>query len=370
MSLPFVIVGAGVSGANLAYRLAREGYQVLVIDDQRPGRATGWTPGGINPLHGPGFPDITANFYRTAYRLHLEQMAEVRAASGIEFGWHGVDRLFLAKDDRGAEVTRSVIEHYEAMDGFSARWMEPSEIARWDDRVDPSWVGGLLTSGNVRLDAERYRLALLAAAASGGATVFCAGLKSLTAKNNHVASVDWGEGPVEVSGLCLAAGCWAGEDIRGWEPGEVVPVRPVMGDLLMVRSADPLPLADISSGLTAIYRHDQDYFWIGGTLREDGPMGETTDAIVEELKAGARSLMPDWNNYSIVGRSSGARPTSADNLPVVGRAPSYENGWIINGLGGKGILLCTWAADVIMQMMQKERDLPGLECVSPGRVVG
>lgn len=343
---------------------------MLVIDDQRPGRATSWTPGGINPLHGPGFPYVTAGFYREAYRLHLEQMAEVRATSGIEFGWHGVDRLFLARDERGAEVTRSFIEHYEAMDGFSARWLEPSDIAQWDHRIDSSWVGGLLTRGNVRLDAERYRLALLAAAASAGSRVIGARLTSVTGEKNRVLSVDWGEGPVEVSGLCIAAGCWGGKDIAGWEPGEVVPVRPVMGDLLMVRSADPLPRADVSSGLTAIYRHDQDYFWIGGTVREDGPMGETTDAIVDELKAGARSLMPGWNSYSIVGRSSGARPTSADNLPVVGRAPSYENGWIINGLGGKGILLCTWAADVIMRMMAQEHDLPGLEHVAPGRMAG
>lgn len=59
MSLPFAVIGAGISGASLAYRLAREGREVLVVDDGRPGRATGWTPGGINPLHGPGFPDVT-----------------------------------------------------------------------------------------------------------------------------------------------------------------------------------------------------------------------------------------------------------------------------------------------------------------------
>jgi len=369
LTKPFAIIGAGVSGANLAYRLARAGRKVLVVDDQRPGRATGWTPGGINPLHGPGFPDITAGYYRDAYRLHMEQMADVRSASGIEFGWHGVERLFLAKDERGAQVTRDFTPFYEELDGFWARWMEPTEIAAWDGRIGKDWIGGLLTGGNVRLDAERYRLALVAAAACAGAKVVTGSLKSISASHGRIESIDWGEGPVAIDGLCMAAGCWAGSDVAGWEPGNVVPCGPVMGDLLMVRSADALPLADISSGLTAIYRHDQDYFWIGGTVRRDGPMGQTTDAIVEELVAGALSLMPGWTNYSIVGRSSGSRPTSKDNLPVVGQTPSYENGWIINGLGGKGILLCTWAADLIVRMIDAGGELPEFAPVSPSRII-
>jgi glycine/D-amino acid oxidase-like deaminating enzyme len=168
----------------------------------------------------------------------------------------------------------------------------------------------------------------------------------------------------------MAAGYWAGADIAGWEPGPLVDTGPVTGDLLMVRSADALPLADISSGLTAIYRHDQDYFWIGGTVRRDGPIGTTTDAIERELVEGAASLMPGWTNYSIVGRSSAARPTSADNLPIVGQAPAYENGWIINGLGGKGILLSVWAADGIVRMIDAGGDLPDFAPVAPGRMVG
>ena len=370
MSLPFAVIGAGISGACLAYRLAREGRAVLVVDDGRPGRATGWTPGGINPLHGPGFPEVTGGYYRDAYRLHLAQKDEVRAVSGIDFAWHGVERLFLAKDERQAEATRGFIEHYEALDGFWARWMEPSEIATWDGRVGRDWVGGLLTGGNIRLDAERYRLALLAAAARGGARVVTGSVARIGSRAGRIESIDWGERAVLVEGLCMAAGYWAGRDIAGWEPGAVVETGPVTGDLLMVRSADALPLADISSGLTAIYRHDQDYFWIGGTVRRDGPIGTITAEIERELVAGAASLMPSWTNYSIVGRSSAARPTSTDNLPIVGRSPAFENGWIINGLGGKGILLSVWAADGIARMLEAEGDLPEFAAVAPGRTVG
>jgi len=338
-----------------------------VIDDARPGRATGWNPGGINPLHGPGFPGVMEGFYREAIRVHEEQRDAVQAASGIDFGWRVVDRLFLARDDTEAQELRRYIAFYNALDGFSARWMDAGEIAEWDSRVDPSWAGGLMTRGNARVDADRYRLALVAAAKAAGARLVTAQLRAIDAKGSWITSVDWGDGPTAVSALCMATGAWAGKDVAGWAPGEVVPVRPAIGDLLLVNSVDAPPLADVSHGLTAIYQHDQDRYWIGGTTRADGPLGETTDAIERQLLEGARSLMPGWESPQVIGGSSAARPSTADGLPVVGRAPSYENGWIINGLGGKGMLLSAWAAHSLVRMMDADGDLPGFASVSPSR---
>jgi glycine/D-amino acid oxidase-like deaminating enzyme len=210
MPAPFAIVGAGIAGANLAYRLACAGRDVLVVDDQRTGRATGWNPGGINPLHGPGFPGVMEAAYRDAFRLNEEQREEVRAASGIDFGWRVVDRLFLARDNGEARELGRYADFYNALEGFSARWMDSREIAAWDPRIDASWAGGLMTRGNVRVDANRYRQALLAAAAATGATVMSGKVRSMETSGTRVISIDWGEGRVEVSGLCMATGSWAG----------------------------------------------------------------------------------------------------------------------------------------------------------------
>lgn len=363
------IIGAGIAGACLAYRLALAGREVVVVDDGRPGRATGWNPGGINPLHGPGFPGVMERFYRDAFRLHAEQQSQVRAASGIDFGWRIVERLFLAADEEEAGQLRGLGDFYDALDGFDARWMEPGEIAAWDSRVDRSWAGGLMTGGNVRVDAERYRLALLAAAARMGVRLVTGSLKSVEALGGRIVAIDWGDGKLPVAALCMATGIWGGGDVAGWSPGEIVAVAPAIGDLLLVRSADVPPRADVSHGLIAIYQDHADHFWIGGTSRRDGPLGATTDEIERELLDGARSLMPGWGEPRVVARSSAARPTSADGLPLVGRAPSYENGWIVNGLGGKGILLSAWAAQSIAGMMDADGEPAEFAPVSPGRTV-
>jgi glycine/D-amino acid oxidase-like deaminating enzyme len=361
------IVGAGIAGACLAYRLARSGHAVLVIDDGRLGRATSWNPGGINPLHGPGFPGAMAGIYRDAYGLHLAQQKEVRAASGIDFGWRVVDRLFLAADEGEADKLRGLAPHYETFGhDFCAYWMSAGEIAGWDARVGSAWLGGLMTRGNVRVDSERYRLALLAAATRLGATIVTARARRLETQGGRIAAIDWGEGPVPVSALCMATGAFAGRDIDGWSPGPVAQVSPAIGDLLLVRSPEEPLLADISYGLKAIYQHDQNYFWIGGTVRAAGPLGETDPDTERALLDGARALMPGWAAPNVVGRSSAARPATVDALPVVGRSPRYENGWIINGLGGKGILLSAWAADAVAQMIDGG---PDIDFLSPNRTI-
>src|SRR5689334_25136368 len=118
----------------------------------------------------------------------------------------------------------------------------------------------------------------------------------------------------------MAAGAWAGKDVAGWTPGDVVAVAPVLGDLLLVTSADEPPLADVSHGLTAIYQHDRDRYWIGGTSRTDGPLGEATGALEQQLLEGARSLMPGWTNLSVVARRFLVRPAAPGRLPVAVRS--------------------------------------------------
>ena len=226
-----------------------------------------------------------------------------------------------------------------------------------------------MTGGNVRVDAERYRLALLAAAARMGVRLVTGSLKSVEALGGRIVAIDWGDGKLPVAALCMATGIWGGGDVAGWSPGEIVAVAPAIGDLLLVRSADVPPRADVSHGLIAIYQDHADHFWIGGTSRRDGPLGATTDEIERELLDGARSLMPGWGEPRVVARSSAARPTSADGLPLVGRAPSYENGWIVNGLGGKGILLSAWAAQSIAGMMDADGEPAEFAPVSPGRTI-
>lgn len=368
MSGPIAIIGAGISGASLAYRLASHDHDVLLFDDDRPGRATGWNPGGINPLHGPGFPGFMASTYAEAYRLHADQQEEVQAISGIGFGWRVVDRLFLASSDEEVAALQRVAANYQALDGFSARWMEAADLAGWDGRLGPRWIGGLMTRGNARVDAELYRRALVAGAVRRGARVASRQVDAIETRGDRIVSVRSGADDVAVSALCVAVGAWAGEAIAGWSPGMMVPVRALIGDLLLIRAPGDGPRADVGYGLTAIYQHDGDLYWVGGTERTSGSIGEVDRAAHGKLIAGAASLMSGWRSWQVVAQSSAARPMTPDRLPVLGRTPAYANGWVINGAGGKGMLMSVWLADRLVGMIETDNDPPDMARFSPSRL--
>jgi glycine/D-amino acid oxidase-like deaminating enzyme len=368
VALPIAIVGAGISGACLAWRLAARGLPVVLFDDARTGRATAWNPGGINPLHGPGFPGPMAPVYGEAYRLHCERRVEVEALSGIGFGWQVIDRLFLAQDVDEAGALRRMADHYAAMPGFSARWMEPDELARWDRRIGPHWAGGLMTNGNVRLDTERYRQALVAAAIRRGARLVAARVEAVGSRGDRAVSIRGGGETIEIAGICMATGAWADDPIAGWSPGGTLPVRPLIGDLLMVEAEDG-PAADVGRGLVAIYQHDGRHYWVGGTEREDGPLGPIDPAMRERLIEGIGRLMPGWRSWRVVGEGSAARPVTPDRLPVVGRTPACANGWTINGGGGKGILLSAWLAETLTRMIETGEEPAEAAPFAPARSV-
>ena len=52
-----VIAGAGVAGCATAYYLSAAGVRVTLVEREGPGgQASGWSAGGLNPLHGVAEP--------------------------------------------------------------------------------------------------------------------------------------------------------------------------------------------------------------------------------------------------------------------------------------------------------------------------
>ena len=166
----------------------------------------------------------------------------------------------------------------------------------------------------------------------------------------------------------MATGAWAEEPVPGWSPGIGPAITPLIGDLLLVKASGKALPADISHGLTAIYQHDRDHYWIGGTTRATGPLGEGTAEALEQLLAGAHRLLPGWSDFRLVAQSSAARPVTKDGLPVLGRTPAYSNGWVLNGAGSKGVLLCGWMANAMAQMIQTGDAPEAAIPLSPSRI--
>lgn len=366
--MPYSIIGGGLMGAALAYHLSSAGQKVLLIDDERVGRASGWNPGGVNPLHGPGFPEIMQGFYIDAFNQHLTHHRKIKDLSGIDFHHKVVKRIFLANSSFELNALEDSLDFYNQLPNFSASIMDMTELSKFDNRISPSLEGALLTEGNMRLDSERFRLALLSSSRKLGSEIITGTLQEVFTRNEIVTAILVNGLKISVSGLCMATGAWENNPINGWYPGYDLSIKPVIGDLLLVQSlGDPLK-ADISHGINAVYQHDAHHYWIGGTTRESGILGPCTLSNKEGLLRSVRDFLPGWKSFRVIRQSSAARPVSENGLPVMGRAPSYANGWVINGGGSKGVLLCLYMGKILTDLMMHKDVSINLEKFFPQKL--
>ncbi|MDQ6861285.1 MAG: FAD-dependent oxidoreductase [Verrucomicrobiota bacterium] len=130
------IVGAGIAGLSVAYRLVRDGQSVVVIDDGLVGRGmTGRTTAHLASAQDDGFYEIEsrhgAEGARFAGESHAAAIAQIEAnvrEEGIDCGFERVDGYLFEPPDQG---TKNLREEFEAAQRarMHVEWVERAPIA-------------------------------------------------------------------------------------------------------------------------------------------------------------------------------------------------------------------------------------------------
>ena len=143
--------------------------------------------------------------------------------------------------------------------------------------------------------------------------------------------------------MVVAAGCRSGQ--LGGVPDRVLPpVRPVKGLTLRLRAPDHLPaLRRTVRGLVHgrscyLVPRENRTVVIGATVEEKGFDLSVSAGAVGDLLDDARRLVPSLEEYELVDTTTGLRPGSPDNAPIVGSTDipglviatgHYRNGFLL-----------------------------------------
>ncbi|MFN7010811.1 MAG: NAD(P)/FAD-dependent oxidoreductase [Allorhizobium sp.] len=108
-------------------------------------------------------------------------------------------------------------------------------------------------------------------------------------------------------------------------------------------------------------------FLIGGT-REDFGKRETNDIdAVSRILADAVALVPGLARLRLLRSFAGVRTAVADALPLVGRLPGLENGFVAAGFEGDGICLGPVTGKAMAQLICGETTVLDLSSFDPAR---
>jgi glycine oxidase len=364
------VVGGGVIGMSVAWRAAAAGYRVCLIDEA-PMSGASWVAGGMLAPIAEAWPgeEPLLELGTASLRLWPEFAERLASESGRPSGLRTEGTLVVGADsaDRAELDTladylmrlgRTVIRH----SGRELRGLEPS--------LGPAVRGGLEVPGDLAVD-NRVALAALRSVAEA------AGAEFVTARAHHIGpgtvslSDRYGDdsrsSTVDCDVVVIAAGARSGAlhpTLRGR-------IRPVKGEILRVRSratALPPPSRTIRGpvhGRQVYLVPRDDGLVIGATQYEVGFDTEVTIGGVRDLISDAERLVPGIAEYALAETSVGFRPSTEDNLPLLG--------WLEPGILAatghyrNGFLLAPITADAVLGLLRGEPPPVEVKAADPSR---
>jgi glycine oxidase len=352
-----LVVGGGIVGAAIAYRLAKDGLAVTLLERGEIGRESSWAAGGmLTPVHLAEYPGPLAGLCAASLALYEPLCRELAALSAVDPEYRVTGLLLLVTGEQG-ERDAAMLEDWKRERGQPCRRLSREEALALEPRLTPSLRGALHLPDIAQVRNNRMAVALAEAAARKGAEIRpnspVTGFLRVPGRVNGVKTA---HGDVFAGATVLAAGAWSPEILRPL--GIELAVRPVKGQMLLVGGPPDFCRHMVLDGESYLIPRADGKILIGSTLEEKGfDKSVTLDAVGDLARRGAR-LMPDLAGLPLVGSWAGLRPATPDRLPYLGRAP-VDGLLFATGHFRNGILLAPITAEIIARLIA-DRD-PGID---------
>jgi glycine oxidase len=366
-----IVVGGGVIGLSSAWRCARRGARVVVLDRaQPPAGATRVAAGMLAPVGELAFgePELL-QMTLAAAAAYPGFVAELEAATGLSTGYTSRGALHIALDrDEAAELRR--VHDLQRSLGLGAEWLPPRRCRELEPGLTPSFNGGVHAPDEATVDPRAMSKALLTALVAEGAELRT-GVEVVAAleEGERLAGVRTGAGEeLRAPATVLATGAWAGES--DWLPRAArPPVRPVKGQILELRALDGAAPCEriVASERVYLVPREGGRLVVGATVEERGYDTAVTAGGVHELLREAYRLLPEVAEMELVEAMAGLRPGTPDNLPLIG-AGARDGLVLATGHHRNGILLAPQTGEAIAELLERDALPDSVAAADPARL--
>lgn len=323
-----VVIGAGIVGASIAWRVASRGARVTIVDQAEPGSGASshsfaWINAGAKEPVG----------YHNLNRRSLEMWSRFADALGEDVGLRWGGKVSWENDDAAAQLLRARVHQLQSW-GYPSRLVSREEL----QELEPALSIGTVTAaeyseneGQVEpqmvVDACLNRLRELESSILSGVEV--AGLRQDS--QDWVTSVQTTAGDIDADVVVVAAGtattavaAMAGVNVLQAEsPGVVMRTTPMPPLLRNVPVVYAPPLED---GRREIHlRQCPDGRLMIGEGDQESLAEDDSQAHADDLLARACLHLPGLAGASAVPVPVGWRPMPLDGYPVMGFAPEAPN---------------------------------------------
>lgn len=364
-----VVIGAGVIGASVAYRLAQAGAAVTVIERGRVGGGTS----------GVSFAWTNANnkLPRPYHDLNVAGM-QAHAALRAEFGgtpwWHGGGNVEWFSAEVAREEQRRKVERLRAWD-YAVDWLTPPQLAELEPDVDRASVGDAPVAyypDEGWLDPVLYAHVMIEAAVRAGAVLWCgAPVTQIQVERGRATGVRTAGGDaVPADAVVNCAGRWADEVAQ--LAGVRIPLAPTVGLLVFT--------PPVATCLRRIVHAPQCHMRPDGAGRlmlqaDDTDRAVTADTAptpqlrpARDLVRRAARVLPAIDAAAPEAVRIAVRPIPADGISAVGPVPGIAGCYLV--VTHSGVTLAPFLGRAAADEIISGRLEPRLEPFRPARFAG
>lgn len=361
-----IIVGAGVIGCAIAYFLSKEGMKVVVVEKDGLGdHASGTAPGLLSPL--TLAPEgVIPPLARNSFRMHKVLYQQLKEESGIDYYFRESAHMRLAFTEAEAAELRLRVNLGQKQGFKLLRWLDKDDVRNLESRVSAEVVGAAHCEDG-EVESYRFVLALVQAAEKNGAEIRSGQVIGLIRNGARATAVKLSSRSIPCEHIVLAMGPWAGT-ASSWL-SVPVPVRPLRGQAQWIRMPGlPFVYRLSRSGNYLITRTKRDGLtYLGSTHEEAGFDDQPTEEGMDYILRGVLTMVPSLVEAELVRRTACLRPLSADELPIIGKVPGWDNVYLATGHGTEGILLSTVTARIMTDLIVKGHTSISIEPFAPDR---
>jgi len=359
-----VIIGGGVIGLSLAWRLRKSGVSVLVVEKGEPAREATHAAGGMIAHCAPENPPQLHAMIAASARMYPAFVEELRAGA-------------FESPDLRRDGTIAFLAQGEQPLCDGVRAISETELLELEPLVTPRERAHFLPECSV--DPRKLGSALEKAARTLGVDfVTGASVKEVAVLAGRATGVRTAKSYYPAGAVVNCAGAWAAQ-VRPLG----LPTRPVKGQMVCV-----VPMSQPSKGSVSgapagaragpLLRHvvrtpdvyivprSDGRMLLGATVEEAGFDKRVDPGTVQRLYQAAAEVVPEIAHMRIHDAWAGLRPGSPDGLPILG-ATSLPGYYAATGHFRDGILLAPATALVMTQVLTGKRAEVDLEPFTPLR---
>lgn len=333
MTTDVIVIGGGIIGLSIALELHWRGLSVQVLTKDSVATAAQAAAGMLAPQAEEIMPSAMLDFCLWSRRLYPEWTQKLVHMTGLDTGYWpcGIvsPRYHTPIQPRSDWQDRTTL-------------IENSGATHLSTEVQ----GGYWFPADGQVDNRALYHALQTAVRLAGIKVQAGITLEQFPAQTPIQQLTTAQGTFQADRYILATGAWSAQLLP-------IPVQPRKGQMLAVQvpPQHPLPLQTVLFGEEIyIVPRRNGRILIGATSENVGFLAGNHPTDLHGLLAKAVRLCPALATYPIVDRWWGFRPSTPDELPILG-ASAYDNLILATGHYRNGILLAPATAQIIADFL-------------------